>query len=135
VETFVYEAEPGTIAMTYRPGAAFVDPVPDEPAAVAAAVKAANRKVAAHGVVAQAPFPEPDFPRASPQGAAQRGRRADEGGRPGHVAAAAWSGGPRPPHADARRTRMHAALGAFAAPAAIIRAYPDQLENPLSVPP
>jgi long-chain acyl-CoA synthetase len=64
VEPVVYESEPGTIAMTYRPGAAFVDPVPDEPAAVAAAVKAANRKLAPHQrVVAQAPFPEPDFPR------------------------------------------------------------------------
>jgi AMP-binding enzyme len=41
----------------------------------------------------------------------RRGRRADEGGRPGHVAAAAWSGGPRPPHAGARRTRKHAARG------------------------
>ena len=46
VEPVVYEAEPGKIAMTYRAGAAFTDPVPDEPAAVAAAVKAANRKLA-----------------------------------------------------------------------------------------
>jgi long-chain acyl-CoA synthetase len=64
VEPVVYEAAPGTIAMTYREGAAFADLPGDEPAAVAAAVKAANRKLAAHQrVVAQAPFPEPDFPR------------------------------------------------------------------------
>jgi long-chain acyl-CoA synthetase len=50
--------------MAYRAGAAFADEVPDEPAAVSAAVKAANRKLAAHQrVVAHAPFPEPDFPR------------------------------------------------------------------------
>ena len=64
VEPVVYEAEPGKIAMAYRAGAAFADEVPDEPAAVSAAVKAANRKLAAHQrVVAHAPFPEPDFPR------------------------------------------------------------------------
>ena len=63
-EPVVYEAEPGKIAMAYRAGAAFADEVPDEPAAVSAAVKAANRKLAAHQrVVAHAPFPEPDFPR------------------------------------------------------------------------
>ena len=64
VEPVVYEAEPGKIAMAYRAGAAFADLPPDEPAAVAAAVKAANRKLAAHQrVVAHAPYPEPDFPR------------------------------------------------------------------------
>jgi long-chain acyl-CoA synthetase len=64
VEPVVYEAEPGKIAMAYRAGAAFADEMPDEPAAVSAAVKAANRKLAAHQrVVAHAPFPEPDFPR------------------------------------------------------------------------
>lgn len=64
VEPVVYEAEPGKIAMAYRAGAAFADEAPDEPAAVAAAVKAANRKLAAHQrVVAHAPYPEPDFPR------------------------------------------------------------------------
>jgi long-chain acyl-CoA synthetase len=64
VEPVVYEAGPGRIAMAYREGAAFVDPVADEPAAVAEAVRAANRKLAAHQrVVTQAPFPEPDFPR------------------------------------------------------------------------
>ena len=64
VEPVVYEAEPGTIAMAYRAGAAFADLPADEPAAVAAAVKAANRKLAAHQrVVAFAPYPEPDFPR------------------------------------------------------------------------
>ncbi len=64
VEPVVYEAEPGKIAMAYRAGAAFADEMPDEPAAVAAAVKAANRKLAAHQrVVAHAPYPEPDFPR------------------------------------------------------------------------
>ena len=64
VEPVVYEAEPGKIAMAYRAGAAFVDPVQDEPAAVAAAVRAANRSLAAHQRVAvHAPYPEPDFPR------------------------------------------------------------------------
>jgi long-chain acyl-CoA synthetase len=64
VEPVVYEAEPGRIAMAYRAGAAFSDLPADEPAAVAAAVKAANRKLAAHQrVVAHAPYPEPDFPR------------------------------------------------------------------------
>jgi long-chain acyl-CoA synthetase len=64
VEPVVYEAGPGKIAMAYREGAAFVDPPADEPAAVAEAVKAANRKLAQHQrVVAFAPFPEPDFPR------------------------------------------------------------------------
>ena len=64
VEPVVYEAAPGTIAMAYREGAAFADPPADERAAVAAAVKGANRKLAAHQrVVAFAPYPEPDFPR------------------------------------------------------------------------
>jgi len=64
VEPVVYDAGSGRIALAYRAGAAFSDPVPDEPAAVASAVRAANRKLAAHQRVAeQASFPEPDFPR------------------------------------------------------------------------
>ena len=85
VEPVVYEAAPGQIAMAYRAGAAFADPPADEPAAVAAAVKAANRKLAAHQrVVAYAPYPEPDFPRTHTRKvAAQRRRGADEGDRRG----------------------------------------------------
>ncbi len=64
VEPVVYEGLPGSIAMAYRPGAAFAEPPADEPAAVAAAVRAANGKLAAHQrVVAYAAYPEPDFPR------------------------------------------------------------------------
>ena len=64
VEPVVYDAGEGRIAMAYRAGAAFPDPLPDEGAAVTAAVKAANRKLAPHQrVVRQAAFPEPDFPR------------------------------------------------------------------------
>jgi len=64
VEPVVYEAEPGRIAMTYRPGAAFSDQPADEEAALAAAVRGANRRLAAHQRVdGRAPFPEPDFPR------------------------------------------------------------------------
>ena len=64
VEPVVYDAGEGRIAMAYRAGAAFPDPLPDEGAAVTVAVKAANRKLAPHQrVVQQAAFPEPDFPR------------------------------------------------------------------------
>ena len=64
VEPVVYEAAPGRSRWPIGEGAAFADPPADEPAAVAAAVKAANRKLAAHQrVVAFAPYPEPDFPR------------------------------------------------------------------------
>ncbi|MEI7745827.1 MAG: AMP-binding protein, partial [Chloroflexota bacterium] len=65
VEPVVYEGSPaGTIAMAYRAGAAFTDTPADEAAAVAASVKAANRKLAQHQrVTSFAPFPEPDFPR------------------------------------------------------------------------
>ena len=64
MEPVVYDAGPGRIAMAYRAGAAFGDPVEDEPAAVARAVKAANARLAQHQRVVQyAPYPEPDFPR------------------------------------------------------------------------
>ena len=64
VEPVVYEAEPGRIAMTFRPGAAFSEQPADEEAALAAAVRGANRRLAAHQRVdGRAPFPEPDFPR------------------------------------------------------------------------
>jgi len=64
VEPVVYEAEPGRIAMTFRPGAAFGEEPADEAAAMAAAVRAANRRLAAHQRIdGRAPFPEPDFPR------------------------------------------------------------------------
>ncbi len=64
VEPVVYDAGEGRIAMAYRPDAAFPDPVADEVAAVAAAVRAANRKLAPHQrVMSLAAFPEPDFPR------------------------------------------------------------------------
>ena len=64
VEPVVYEAEPGRIAMAYREGAAFSDPPADEPAALAAAVRAANRRLADHQRIAgRAAYPEADFPR------------------------------------------------------------------------
>jgi long-chain acyl-CoA synthetase len=64
VEPVVFAAEPGRIAMAYREGAAFSDPPPDEPAALASAVRAANRRLADHQrITGRAPFPEPDFPR------------------------------------------------------------------------
>ncbi len=64
VEPVVYAAEPGRIAMAYREGAAFSDPPADEPAALAIAVRAANRRLADHQRVAgRAAYPEADFPR------------------------------------------------------------------------
>jgi len=73
VEPVVYEAEPGRLAVTFRPGAAFGVPpgdeasavsAEDEASAVAAAVRAANGRLAAHQrVTGRAPFPDPDFPR------------------------------------------------------------------------
>jgi long-chain acyl-CoA synthetase len=64
VEPVVYAAEPGRIAMAYREGAAFSDPPADEAAALATAVRAANRRLADHQRVAgRAPYPEADFPR------------------------------------------------------------------------
>jgi hypothetical protein len=64
LEPVVYDAGPGRIAMAYRAGAAFGDPVEDEPAAVARAVKAANARLAQHQrVVQHAPYPEPEFAR------------------------------------------------------------------------
>jgi len=64
VEPVVYEAEPGRIAMAYREGTAFSDPPADEPAALATAVRAANRRLADHQrITGRAPFPEADFPR------------------------------------------------------------------------
>jgi long-chain acyl-CoA synthetase len=64
VEPVVYEAEPGRIAMAYREGTAFSDPPAHEPAALATAVRAANRRLADHQrITGRAPFPEADFPR------------------------------------------------------------------------
>ena len=64
VEPVVFDGGAGRISLAFRAGAAFADPVADEPAAVAGAVRAANRKLAPHQrVVEQAAFPEPDFPR------------------------------------------------------------------------
>jgi long-chain acyl-CoA synthetase len=64
VEPVVYEAEPGRIALTFRPGAAFSEPAADEGSAMAAAVLAANRRLAIHQrITGRAAFPEPDFPR------------------------------------------------------------------------
>jgi long-chain acyl-CoA synthetase len=64
VEPVVYAAEAGRIAMAYREGAAFSDQPADEPAALAIAVRAANRRLADHQRVAgRAPYPEADFPR------------------------------------------------------------------------
>jgi long-chain acyl-CoA synthetase len=64
VEPVVFEAAPGRIAMAYREGAAFSDQPADEPAALATAVRAANRRLADHQrITGRAPFPEPDFPR------------------------------------------------------------------------
>ncbi|HYN49242.1 MAG TPA: AMP-binding protein [Candidatus Nanopelagicales bacterium] len=73
VEPVVYESEPGRLAVTFRPGAAFGVPAGDEASsvsaeheatAVAAAVRAANGRLAVHQrVTGRAAFPEPDFPR------------------------------------------------------------------------
>ena len=64
VEPVVYEAEPGRIAFTFRPGAAFSEPREDETTALAVAMRAANRRLADHQRIAgRAPFPEADFPR------------------------------------------------------------------------
>ena len=63
-EPVVYEAPAGRIAFTYREGAAFSVPQEDEASALAAAVRAANRRLADHQrVVGRAPFPDEDFPR------------------------------------------------------------------------
>ena len=64
VEPVVFESGPGTIAMTFRPGAAFSEPRADEGVAMAAAVRAANRRLAPHQRVdGRAPYPDADFPR------------------------------------------------------------------------
>lgn len=64
VEPVVYEAGPGRIALAYREGAAFSDPPADEPAVLATAVRAANRRLADHQRVAgRAAYPDADFPR------------------------------------------------------------------------
>jgi long-chain acyl-CoA synthetase len=64
VEPVVYATGAGRIAMAYREGAAFSDQPADEPAALAIAVRAANRRLADHQrVVGRAPYPETDFPR------------------------------------------------------------------------
>jgi long-chain acyl-CoA synthetase len=80
VEPVVYEAEPGRIAMTCRPGAAFSEQPADEATALEGAVRAANRRLAAHQRIdGRAPFPEPDFPRTHTRkvrrGASPRGWR------------------------------------------------------------
>jgi long-chain acyl-CoA synthetase len=63
-EPVAYDAGAGRIAVAYRAGAAFGDPVEDEAAAVGRAVKAANAHLAQHQrVVEVAAYPEPDFPR------------------------------------------------------------------------
>ena len=63
-EPVVYEAPAGRIAFAYREGAAFSVPQEDEPSALTAAVRAANRRLADHQRVAgRAPFPDEDFPR------------------------------------------------------------------------
>jgi long-chain acyl-CoA synthetase len=64
VDPIVYAPEPGTIAFAYRRGAAFSDPPADEPAALSAALRGANRRLAPHQRVAgMAAFPDADFPR------------------------------------------------------------------------
>jgi long-chain acyl-CoA synthetase len=64
VDPVAYESEPGTIAVAYRPGAAFSDPPTDEPAALTAALRGANRRLAPHQRIAgMAPYPDADFPR------------------------------------------------------------------------
>jgi long-chain acyl-CoA synthetase len=64
VEPVVYEAEPGRIAFAFRPGVAFSVAPADEAEALSAAVRAANRRLAAHQrIVGRAAYPEPDFPR------------------------------------------------------------------------
>ncbi len=64
VEPVVYEAEPGRIGFAYRAGAAFSEQPSDEETALAAAVGAANRRLAVHQrITDRAAFPEADFPR------------------------------------------------------------------------
>jgi len=63
-EPVVYEVEPGRIAVAVRPGSAMGAPVGDEPAAIGAAVRAANRRLAQHQRIAGwAAYPDADFPR------------------------------------------------------------------------
>jgi long-chain acyl-CoA synthetase len=64
VEPVVYESDRGRIAFTYRPGAAFSVQPEDEAAALALAVRAANKRLADHQRIAgRAPYPDTDFPR------------------------------------------------------------------------
>lgn len=64
VDPVVYEAPAGKIAFTYRPGAAFAVQPDDEAAALAVAVRAANRRLSDHQRVSgRAPYPDADFPR------------------------------------------------------------------------
>ena len=64
VEPVVYESSPGTIAFTFRPGAAFSVEPADEGVALGSAQRAANRRLAPHQRLAgRAAYPEPDFPR------------------------------------------------------------------------
>ena len=64
VEPVVYETSPGTIVFAYRPGACFSVAPADEAAALAAAQKAANARLAPHQrVVGRVAWPEPDYPR------------------------------------------------------------------------
>ena len=63
-EPVVYESSPGTIAFTYRPGAAFSADTDDEAAALAAAQRGANAHLAPHQrVTGRAAYPDPDYPR------------------------------------------------------------------------
>jgi long-chain acyl-CoA synthetase len=63
-EPVVYEAGPGRIAVAVRSGSAMGTPVEDEPAAIGAAVRAANRRLALHQrVEGWAHYPDADFPR------------------------------------------------------------------------
>jgi long-chain acyl-CoA synthetase len=64
VEPVVFEHSPGTIAFTYRPGAAFSIAPADEQAALTAATKAANARLAPHQRISgRVAWPDADFPR------------------------------------------------------------------------
>lgn len=64
VEPIAFETEQGRIGVAVRSGVAFGSPVDDESGAIAAAIRAANRRLAPHQRVAGwAAYPEADFPR------------------------------------------------------------------------
>jgi len=63
-EPVVFESSPGTIAWTYRPGAAFSVEPADEAAALVTAQKAANMRLAPHQRVSgRIAWPDADYPR------------------------------------------------------------------------